>query len=92
MCTIMCDAACRAEPEGSKADKSGGRSSHVRLPTPLAWEAVQAYLETLQLPGACAYGAFHSALMGQALACLRMWCKSSNTISTGGRQVRTQGQ
>jgi hypothetical protein len=49
----------------------------------MAWAAAQAYVAMLQMPGAVAYGAFHTALMGKALTCLGQWCRTSPVHAPG---------
>jgi hypothetical protein len=67
------------------ASQSGSTSASTALQAsaPVAWAAAQAYVAMLQMPGAVAYGAFHTALMGKALTCLRQWCRTSPVHAPG---------
>lgn len=69
--------ASQADSSTTNGSNSSSSSAWQRAPTSLAWEAAQAYLSMLRVPGAVAFGAFHPALMGQCLSCLRQWCKLS---------------
>lgn len=62
-----------------------------RAPAPAAWAAGRAYLLTLSLPGAGAYGILQPALIGVALTNMRSWSRNSAVHRSGGVSEQSGG-